>query len=121
MRALHRHDWPGNIRKLQQTLSAAVIFANAGPVRAWQLDSQLMRMASAEAIGSEPVSERQRIALELVADEGAVRRLDLVRRLGVSRETARRELRRLVGAGLLRRVGAGRWVRYVRSDPRSAR
>jgi DeoR/GlpR family transcriptional regulator of sugar metabolism len=61
------------------------------------------------------------MALQFVADAGAVSRLDLVRRLGVSRETVRLELARLVAAGLLRRVGtAGRWVQYVRPDPGSS-
>jgi predicted HTH transcriptional regulator len=78
-------------------------------------------VAAVDAVGSGGVSDRQRMALQLVADTGAVSRLDLVRRLGVSRETARLELARLVAAGLLRRVGAvGRWVQYVRPDPRSS-
>ena len=141
-RALLRYDWPGNVRELEQTLSAAVIFAGANPIQVWQLSlgpgravqssshgCELIqqgtagragvpsRVAPAEAVGSGCVSDRQRMALQLVADTGAVSRLDLVRRLGVSRETARLELARLVAAGRLRRVGAaGRWVQYVRPD-----
>jgi DeoR/GlpR family transcriptional regulator of sugar metabolism len=59
------------------------------------------------------ISNRQRLVLELAARRGVVRRLDLVRRFGVSRETARQELARLVAAGFLQRAGAGRGVRYV--------
>jgi DNA-binding NtrC family response regulator len=144
-RALLRYDWPGNVRELEQTLSAAVIFADANPIQVWQLSfgpgravrsssrgSELIqqetagraegppRVASVDAVGSGCVSDRQRMALQFVADAGAVSRRDLVRRLGVSRETARLELARLVAAKLLRRVGAaGRWVQYVSADPRS--
>ena len=138
-RALLRYDWPGNIRELQQTLSSVVIFAGADPIsvrelplgfRSWvQSPSRVSPLTQrsavdvgeasphatpAEGIGSEPLNDRQRGALQLVTDGGAVSRGDLVRRFGVSRETARLELGRLVVAGLLRRVGAGRWVRYVR-------
>jgi DNA-binding NtrC family response regulator len=64
--------------------------------------------------GAEPINHRQLVACELAARRGGVCRLDLVRRFAVSRETARRDLARLVAAGLLRREGAGKWARYVR-------
>ncbi len=56
---------------------------------------------------------RQREALGLVSQYGAVRRADLVARFGISEKTARQDLVGLVQAGLLRRLGARRGTRYV--------
>ncbi len=49
----------------------------------------------------------------MVAADGEVRRGDLMARCGVSREAARKALASLERAGLVRRDGAGRGVRYV--------
>ncbi len=57
---------------------------------------------------------RQREALGLVSQYGAIRRADLMARFGVSGKTARRDLVALVQFGLLRRSGSGRGSRYAR-------
>jgi transcriptional regulator with GAF, ATPase, and Fis domain len=136
-RALKGHDWPGNVRELEHTLSSVVIFAGTDPIRASQLRcrespadepfaqsfdaarsrraaDEPSRPAAAEIMRPAAISVRQRAALDLVVRGGAVRPLDLIRRFRVSRETARQDLALLVAAGLLRRDGAGRGVRYVR-------
>ncbi len=134
-RALQCHDWPGNVRELEHTLSSVVIFAGPDPIRAWELwnresptveplglsgaparsraADEESRLAAEEITHPATSSVRQRVALDLVMRGGAVRPLDLMRRFRVSRETARQDLGLLVTAGVLRRDGAGRGVRYV--------
>jgi transcriptional regulator with GAF, ATPase, and Fis domain len=123
-RALQHHSWPGNVRELEQTLSSAVIFAGAHPIRARHLWPKVSLGAepfwrgckpTSEIVGPEAMNVRQRAALELAVSRGTVRPLDIMRRFVVSREMARRDLAALVAAGFLQRVGAtGRGVRYIR-------
>ena len=123
-RALQHHSWPGNVRELEQALSSAVIFAGANPIQARHLWPTVSLGAepfwrgckpTPEIVGPEAMNIRQRAALELAVSRGTVRPLDLMRRFGVSREMARRDLAALVAAGFLQRVGAtGRGVRYIR-------
>lgn len=52
-------------------------------------------------------TERQQLIERLVADDGRVAVMDLVRRFGVTSETVRRDLQQLEDAGTLRRVHGG--------------
>jgi predicted HTH transcriptional regulator len=55
----------------------------------------------------------QEQALRIASSRGEVRRGDLVARCGISRESARKALLSLERAGIVRREGSGRGVRYV--------
>jgi transcriptional regulator with GAF, ATPase, and Fis domain len=100
-RVLSSHGWPGNVRELERVVSRAVIFAENGYVRAadLMLDGALdeyLKPTTAAAGDPAGLSIRQREALRIVRDCGAIRSADLVRRFGVSREAARRDLVALV-------------------------
>jgi DNA-binding NtrC family response regulator len=118
---MENHPWRGNVRELEAVLEQAMIFRGQGLLRPEDFD---LRRARVEPFPGTDVSAgdvrllgtltwSQREALRIVAERREVRRRDVMARCGISRELARRELVRLVRAGLLRRVGSGRGARYV--------
>jgi DNA-binding NtrC family response regulator len=109
-RACHAHAWPGNVRELEQVMSRAVVLADGGVVRERDL-----RLPTTDVGRDGPASfltMRQQELLQIAATAGAVRRADVIRRFGVSGETARRELAALVRAGRLRQCGSRKTTRY---------
>ncbi len=107
-----RHAWPGNVRELEQAASRAVVFA-AGP---WigPLDLELpCRTGSSVDAVDDRLSPRQARIEALARACGTVRRGEVAVRLGISGETARRELSALVRLGILRRDGSHRGCRYA--------
>jgi DeoR family glycerol-3-phosphate regulon repressor len=64
-----------------------------------------------------PSTQREREILELLAETGSGRILDLSRRLGVTEETIRRNVRRMEAAGLVRKVHGGVHLRDGLAEP----
>lgn len=106
-------------------MSRAVIFSEDGWIRPQHLGLEFMkrvtdpslaqgRSVAPSAPASPRLTPRQREALRLASLHGAVRRVDLVARFGISGE-ARQDLVALVQAGLLSRAGSGRGSRYRRA------
>jgi transcriptional regulator with PAS, ATPase and Fis domain len=112
---VERYAWPGNVRELERAVSRAVIFASGPWIGPADLDLP-GGVLSTVNIGRLPpagLSPRQEQIEALASACGAVRRRDVVSRLGISGETARRELSALVRLGILRRHGRHRGCRYV--------
>jgi DNA-binding NtrC family response regulator len=116
--------WRGNVRELETVIRRAMVLKGKGWVTPRDLHFGPIRFVEVAAAGSRSVDAReaqtpveftwlQREALSLAAERREVRRAELVARCGISREVARRELAGLVRAGLLRRIGTGRGVRYA--------
>jgi ATP-dependent DNA helicase RecG len=63
------------------------------------------------APGNDDIKSR---ILSMVDRNGSVKSGEIVRTIGVSRDTANRHLNRLLNEGKLKRVGKGRAVKYVR-------
>jgi formate hydrogenlyase transcriptional activator len=98
--ALKRHDWPGNIRELQNVIERAVIMTT-GPVLALPLKDQAMRIERPAMAGTLADAERAHILATLRGTDwvvggprGAAAQLGLARttllsimqRLGIARE-----------------------------------
>jgi hypothetical protein len=80
---------------------------------------RLRRDRLPEAMRALPLrpSVAQEQALQVAFGGGEVRRRDLVRRFGFPRTAAQRALAGLERAGVIRREGRGRAVRYVLARP----
>jgi two-component system response regulator HydG len=119
MRRFEAYPWPGNVRELEAVLEQAMIFKGRGWLAPRDLDlrpvtHEIGEMADDEASpGGYPMTIYQAEALRIAGRRGEVRRRDLVRRFGISREVARRQLVALARAGYIRQVGSGRGARYV--------
>ncbi len=113
-RVIAGYAWPGNVRELEHALSRAVIFAAGGWIRAedLRLPDDLDLSAAAGSV-PDSLSLRQLDIVRLATAHGRIRRADVMHLYGVSGETARRELRALVGLGLLCRDGIHRGARYA--------
>lgn len=126
MAALRAHHWPGNLWELEAVLTQAMVSAHGGRVRVGNLEFPSLRRdtpalpASDDTPPAGPtgLARHEREALALATARGQVRRRDLVARFSMSGEWARCVLAKLVGLGLLDRVGRGRAVRYVPRDGR---
>jgi DNA-binding NtrC family response regulator len=123
LRRLEEHPWRGNVRELEAVIEEAMIIWRRERLGPEHLD---LRTSRADVVvdqvdGTEygdghagaELSWLQREALRLASRRRELRRGELMRRLGISREVAHRCLTALVGRGLLRRIGFGRGARYV--------
>jgi DNA-binding NtrC family response regulator len=116
MAILERDDWPGNVRELEPVVKRAMVRRRTGWVRARDIVLPGLRrqppLEPMRALGRHPTPVQQQ-ALRLAASRGEVQRGDLAARCQISPEAARRALRALERAGVVRREGAGRGTRYV--------
>ena len=128
LRLLERSAWPGNVRGLEKAIGRAVVFAEDGWIRPGDLglstsgerEEALTGIAHARAVPGRSASavrqgltHRQQEVLHLAELHGVLRRRDVMAHLGISGETARRDLVALTRLGLLRRAGRRRGCRYV--------
>jgi len=110
------------VRELEVVVKRAMVGRRVGWVRPDDIvlpslrRDRLPTVARVLGTGLTPVQEQ---ALRLASNSGEVRRGDLVARCGISRESARRALLGLERAGIVRREGSGRGVRYVPVSPRT--
>jgi two-component system response regulator HydG len=125
--ALHRleeHPWPGNVRELEAVIEEAMIFWRSEWIGPDDLDLRASGTAGAvervdtqeqdaAAAPNQELTWLQREALRLASSRRELRRGELMRRFGISREIAHRCLTALVGRGLLRRIGFGRAARWA--------
>ena len=113
---LERDDWPGNVRELEAVVKRAMVRRRAGWVRAGDIVLPGLRRQpppeTMRALGRRPTLVQEQ-ALRMAASRGQVQRGELAARCQISPEAARRALRALERAGVVRREGAGRGARYV--------
>ena len=122
MAILEGDDWPGNVRELEAVVKRAMVRRRAGWVTPGDIVLPRLRRdrpsgPAAMWAGGIRLTPVQQQALRLAASQGEVRRGDVVARCGISPEVARRALLGLERAGVVRRVGSGRAVRYVLVSP----
>jgi transcriptional regulator with GAF, ATPase, and Fis domain len=105
---LQRHDWPGNIRELQNVIRAAAIDAGR-TIRPRHLLKHINNV-------SESRSELSRVDLILgVIDRlGAVSPAEIRSEISLTRTTLLRRLNELVSANIIERIGEGRNTKYTR-------
>jgi DNA-binding NtrC family response regulator len=120
MAILEGDDWPGNVRELEAVVKRAMVRRRARRVTPEDIVlPKLRRDRFPEAVRTlgTRLTSVQELALRLASGPGAVRRRDLVARGGISPELTQRALLGLERAGLVRREGRGRGMRYVLAPP----
>jgi ATP-dependent DNA helicase RecG len=58
------------------------------------------------------INERQEKAIKYVIDKGSINRREYMRLNQISHTIAHRELKELVGKGVFKKKGAGKYIRY---------
>jgi len=66
-----------------------------------------------QTVGHTPLTSRQNMLYQLALARGAIRKADAAIHLGVSNDTALREIKTLISMGLLQQTGSGRSTRYT--------
>jgi len=115
MDLLGAHDWPGNVRQLENTIFRAVVLAENGEITAHDLPQLAGRLTEAAPAAGADTPAAAGDALALVMDDGHVRPLaevehavldhamrryrgrlsEVARRLGIGRSTLYRRLKAL--------------------------
>ena len=94
LEAMIRHDWPGNIRELQNVIESAAIFAETNPIEARYI--QLPAAASSEKegglAGQKIRAEIEAIKSEMSSENGNVTRA--AEHLGLTRRGLQLKLKR---------------------------
>ena len=120
MAILESDDWPGNVRELEAVVMRAMVRRRRGWVTPEDIVlPRLRRDRLPEVMRALPLrpSAAEEQALQVAIGGGEVRRRDLVKRFGIPRTAAQRALAGLERAGVIRREGRGRGVRYVLARP----
>ena len=134
MDLLFRHDWPGNVRELRNVVERAVVLAQGDVVYARDLRPGIEQAGAARpAAGSRaasspgarpavrqpssagaraPLSDRQRRLLAMLAERGVLTNSEYCASAGISTRTGLRDLKELLGRGLIVMEGKRRGARY---------
>ncbi len=91
---LMRHDWPGNIRELQNAIEHAFVLCRGDQIRPEHLPGQLLPEAARKVIGPKTLREMEKefIAEALIRNRG--RRMATAAELGIDKGTLRRKVDR---------------------------
>jgi two-component system, NtrC family, response regulator HydG len=118
------YPWPGNVRELEAVLEEAMLLRGGGPLHAEDLAlrdlspaDRRKAMTATSAMRGPDTKTRWDLALALASEPTGVSTSELARTGGMGLALARRDLGRLLAAGMVRRTGSGRMMRYVRSGP----
>ena len=109
--ALLSHDWPGNIRELQNVVLAAAVDAGR-TIQAKHVRSHMVDGSPPTG----PTVSRVDAILAAVDTVGAAAPASIRDATGLSRSTLRRALSDLLASGVLARVGENRSVMYRRAE-----
>ena len=125
MERLMSCPWPGNVRALRNTLERAVVLAGEGPIRPEHIVIDAPRTAGALPhaglgaaergsfyAGAVRLNERQLALIERLRVEGEVKNADYAEQESISQPTAWRDIKDLLGKGVLTRRGQGKKTTY---------
>jgi len=89
---LMRHDWPGNIRELENAIEHAYVLCRGPEIRPEHLPGHLLPQTQQQPIGPKTLreAERQTISEALIRNGG--RRLATAAELGIDKGTLRRKI-----------------------------
>lgn len=93
--ALLRHDWPGNVREIENRIRRATLVAAADRLEAEDLDlgDTVSSLPASRTLGADEELERQRVLAALTEADGVV--AHAAERLGLSRQALYRKMTRL--------------------------
>ncbi len=101
MDLMARYSWPGNVRELENAVERAVVLATAEYVDTSQLPPEVVRAATAAdfqpAVGegeNRTLDDMERAAILRTLDECEGNKSETARRLGITRATLHKKLRR---------------------------
>ncbi len=90
-----RHDWPGNIRELENAIEHAFILCPQGLIQPEHLPDQLRRESQPAALPQGlSLKEQERRLLREALERHGWRRLATARELGIDKNTLRRKIKR---------------------------
>jgi sigma-54 dependent transcriptional regulator, acetoin dehydrogenase operon transcriptional activator AcoR len=88
------HDWPGNIRELENAIEHAFILCPQGLINPEHLPEHLWREAGPAASASLSLKEQEKRLLVEALDRHNWRRMATARELGIDKNTLRRKIKR---------------------------
>ena len=115
MDLLFDHDWPGNLRELENVIVRGLILAAGADLAVEHLDLEGTPELPAEE-GGPPLNSRQEALLEALPHGARVSSAEHGGRAGVSSRTALRDLLELSERGFLVREGQKRGTRFRRTE-----
>ncbi|MEJ2673308.1 MAG: sigma 54-interacting transcriptional regulator [Deltaproteobacteria bacterium] len=90
-----RHDWPGNIRELENAIEHAFILCPQGLIRAEHLPEHLWRESGAKVAPTGlSLKEQEKHFLREALERHGWRRMATARELGIDKNTLRRKIKR---------------------------
>ncbi len=92
MQALMNHDWPGNVRQLENAISHAVVLSQGDTIRRHHLPKFLWDVAGGKT--STSLSENERVLILNALKRSNWNKHDAARRLNISRSTLYSKMRR---------------------------
>ena len=96
MRLLLDYDWPGNVRELENSIEAAVVLAHGRRIEISDFPSALLKNSNAGTESGSPgtMMENEARLLREVLTECSWNKKEAARRLGISRNTLYRKLKK---------------------------
>lgn len=97
MQLLLGYNWPGNIRELQNAVEYALLHCKGDEISPQHLPPDILSFGGqrGEATTQKPLEESEKETLRRVLAECGNRRSEAARRLGISRATLWRKMKRL--------------------------
>ena len=91
-----RHDWPGNIRELENAIEHAFILCPQGLIQPEHLPEHLWREAGPGPVATSSLSlkEQEKRLLQEALERHGWRRMATARELGIDKNTLRRKIKR---------------------------
>jgi transcriptional regulator of acetoin/glycerol metabolism len=90
-----RHDWPGNIRELENAIEHAFILCPQGLIQPEHLPEHLRRTGQTMALPEGlSLKEQEKRCLQEALERHGWRRMATARELGIDKNTLRRKIKR---------------------------